>query len=401
MKPTLLSTTRPEIHRQRCLNFRQGVVSCRVCVRICPHHAIEFIGPAIRIDASLCDDCGLCSIDCPTETFEQADFSPMTLLQRVQDQKQLTLYCRMAQVPADNPDAITIPCIGLLEVQLLIALNCTGIEEIYLHGLHQCKHCPTRVGRRRLSTTLLETKPPLKKHFPTIHSDHTTVQFQSIQQFQPTPQVATQRRVFLQKMVYSSSQLAAFAMLQVLPFNNPNFNLKPNPNDGVVLSKQDYMKKHLPQQHKLAVVNLRSMRGLNEQQPAEIPWFTQIQAAGNCNVCGSCALICPSGAITINHREQHWLVRFQAAGCIGCNLCVSLCPEHALQAANGAWEKILAEDSTVSLFECEEQQCQHCDKTFVNTNKQSALCPVCQNNQTIENDLFGNTEFFRITKPGR
>ncbi len=47
--------------------------------------------------------------------------------------------------------------------------------------------------------------------------------------------------------------------------------------------------------------------------------------AGKCDLCGSCAEVCPSHAITI---DSNW--RYDSIACAGCGKCVSACPTGAL-----------------------------------------------------------------------
>ncbi len=398
-----ITTSRPVIYRERCLNLRQGTLSCQVCIKNCPHQAIEMHGLDVSIDTAQCHNCGLCCMDCPTETFEQADFSPMSLLEQAQSHLPVTLFCHMVSRSADKPGIIRIPCLGLLDTRLLIALSSSGVTEITLEGLQQCPDCPTRVGQQRLLHTLVQTKPAIKRHFPDIYSDHAEVQLH-VTTAQPQQPVATQitnRRTFLENVLRTSGQLAAFTALQALPLSIRELEKKQGETDDAVLSKQDYARKHLPQRQQLALFTLRSMWDHTKRGVDDLPWFTRILATGNCSACGSCALICPSGAITLDHQEPFRLVNFQTARCIDCNLCVALCPEKALAQTDAVDQSTVAENRVVTLFECEEASCLRCGKPFICSSELTGFCSACSHDRNIENDLFGNAEFLRITRPGR
>ncbi|MBF8278496.1 MAG: NapF, partial [Candidatus Brocadiaceae bacterium] len=47
-----------------------------------------------------------------------------------------------------------------------------------------------------------------------------------------------------------------------------------------------------------------------------------------CTQCGACVTLCPSGAITVDHKNMR--VGFNSDHCIACGVCVSGCPSRAM-----------------------------------------------------------------------
>ena len=66
----------PIYHPARCAAGPGGLTGCRLCVEVCPFHAIAPIpsshGTAMHIDAGLCQRCGACTGTCPTSALERA-----------------------------------------------------------------------------------------------------------------------------------------------------------------------------------------------------------------------------------------------------------------------------------------------------------------------------------------
>ena len=61
----LLSRFDPlEFYPGQCSRERDRLSACQECVRICPRWAITF-SPALQVDLTLCDGCGLCADVCP------------------------------------------------------------------------------------------------------------------------------------------------------------------------------------------------------------------------------------------------------------------------------------------------------------------------------------------------
>lgn len=69
-----------------------------------------------------------------------------------------------------------------------------------------------------------------------------------------------------------------------------------------------------------------------------------------CTLCGTCAAICPAGAIT-----HHDTVAIDANTCILCHACVKNCPEHAM-AFNAPLIKTLAEKLMIACGERKEPE---------------------------------------------
>lgn len=53
--------------------------------------------------------------------------------------------------------------------------------------------------------------------------------------------------------------------------------------------------------------------------------------AGACRGAGDCALVCPTRAITVEHRPDGWTWQLDRAACVACGLCVEACPYQALE----------------------------------------------------------------------
>jgi ferredoxin len=81
-----------------------------------------------------------------------------------------------------------------------------------------------------------------------------------------------------------------------------------------------------------------------------------------CTGCGTCATVCPTGALRYEGGDGSIAVTFDASLCSACRQCVSLCPE----AANGAIDLTHATDlrsiaqGRCVLFRGDEARCERC-----------------------------------------
>jgi ferredoxin len=50
---------------------------------------------------------------------------------------------------------------------------------------------------------------------------------------------------------------------------------------------------------------------------------------GRCTHCGACVVICPTGALSLDHKTK--MVNFDDRQCTACELCVLACPPRAME----------------------------------------------------------------------
>lgn len=81
--------------------------------------------------------------------------------------------------------------------------------------------------------------------------------------------------------------------------------------------------------------------------------------ADRCTLCGTCATVCPAGALTITHGVDASTLVHDPAMCLGCPLCVRACPEDALTVRR-ALEVTRLRQGPIELIRAEAQHCGAC-----------------------------------------
>ncbi len=317
------------------------------------------------------------------------------------DKKTIKLHCKFMKNHDLKQESTRIPCHGLLDHRLLAALHASGVEHIHLYGINQCKACPSRVGNDRLSRTLSQMSPEMQKHSPCIHTnyDDADLSLAATTANTPSPERPTNRRSFLNKVADISVQTAVFSAMNALPFTHSDCNEKTDISSA--LKADQYRKKHIPQTHQLALFSLDSDHLAVNNSANILSWFHEIRPQGICDVCGICALHCPTGALLIEDSEQSLDVQHKPAACIGCGLCVSLCPMQSLRLDGVDDNAVITENQVFTLFHCSQKRCAACGGIFAVSGLGDTVCPSCSNEKHIEDDIFGERGEFRTHKPGR
>jgi ferredoxin len=88
----------------------------------------------------------------------------------------------------------------------------------------------------------------------------------------------------------------------------------------------------------------------------------EVHAAG-CTLCGACAFVCPTQAITRDERRN--VVEFTHARCVACGMCEPACPERVITLHRELFldraalePQVLAQDAMIA--------CRRCGKEYIN-----------------------------------
>jgi len=373
------------VHVSRCLNGRGAIEFCRRCLDGCPRNAIDITDVGIHFDASRCTECALCVRDCPTGVFSHNEFIPVDLIASARGKKQLGLYCQAAEPSRKSADDLIVPCHGLLDDRLLVALRSIGVEQLNLHALDKCNDCPSREGAQRLAQTLESTPTALKAHFPSLHavSESGDVFPLISAENKTTTKPPMARRNFLE----ASVNVVAYAALNALPVKL--LQAQTPENDLIVSGQNECAIKHVPQFHRLACLNLQAGEIAASDSGDSQTWFHQVRDHGVCDACGICSLSCPTGALFIEDAQQTRRLNHQPSNCIGCGLCISLCPQQSLQIFAVDDDASILDGGSHTLFECEKLTCRSCGNSFTRLDGDSHLCRACEKEKAIRSQWIG------------
>jgi len=338
---------------ERCLNNRSADEFCRLCVDACPERAIELVEEGIRFDAERCHECALCVIECPTDAFTHAGYAATRLVAAAAGREELDIHCQFSRSERD-PDALLIPCHGILEGHQFVGLHAAGVRRIRLHGLEGCEACPSRVGERRLDVAMAKRTdgPEIVK----ITNGKTGGG-------EAVAGAEVDRRGFMGRM----GKGMAYAAMHTLPGA-----LQADSERHFSPGQHGLLAKHLPGRQRLAL-------DLLAQGRAEVAWFYQLQADDGCDLCNICSFACPTGSLAIDESDGKRRLMHRPAACVGCGLCLSLCPHRALR-FSAVDQGLLRQGGSVTLREQEQQRCVSCGAGFAGGGE---LCPRCAQEQAI------------------
>lgn len=300
-----------EIISGRCLRSRFQESSCDRCIRECPTQAIRCTPGTVAIDPKLCAGCLACAAVCPSAALAGND-SRFTAAPAIAAKKTVTLCCAKA---VRNGEEIILPCLGALSEGQLLALAVRSAAGVSLR-LSRCGNCrasfvPDLLDRR---LRILENKPGCKRFASLVR----LIRREEEEDGPGQAAKAEDRRAFF-RAFWQLSRHTATETITTLQ-NKPNLQGKT-------------AHKHQPLH--LDLLRQTMAGATDEAALAILQLFFTLTVRPNCNFCGACAGMCPTGAIKNRRTEEGKQLHFAWSRCSGCGLCVEFCRKKALTLVPG------------------------------------------------------------------
>jgi len=267
-----------------------GATRCGLCVSACPQQAIVANG-TVGIDPNACDACGRCVPVCPVGAIHltgAASAQVAAQLAVLLPETEVLVYrCRHATISSDDLPAgwATIELASLAPVTTgwILQALAGGARAVRLAPCtRSC--CSESAGR-----------------------------------------VAFSRRVLAQHEAGDPSRRVA--LLSTAADDTAGLDPVPAAAGAVVLEEPRATVEALD---RLAPA-LETAVVEHEAAPLGL---LQLDADG-CTLCGSCALVCPTAALTLDASEAEVALSHDPRLCTGCSLCVAACPEHVISMRRG------------------------------------------------------------------
>ncbi|GIW72756.1 MAG: hypothetical protein KatS3mg102_2298 [Planctomycetota bacterium] len=285
-----------------CAGFAGGRDGCSACHETCPHGALSRTADAITIDGDACQRCGACVSACPTGALQRRflpDADIFATLERALPPEgtkpsALVLRCRheaggpLEGLASGGGRAVSIgaPSIHLFSEAHLLGAVGMGFRAVLLEPCERCRgergvDHPQRVAdlaNRLLAAWGLDEE---------------------------------RCRVGRSAEPETADWLAGVAALEARPWTPPQS----------ILSRREVIADLAA--HFEAVAGARGGVAAKRTDPYGEPAVDDQR----CTLCGTCARVCPTGALNLSVEEG---LSLRAVDCVACGLCEALCGEEAV-----------------------------------------------------------------------
>lgn len=301
-----------EIISRRCLRTRFQGSACDRCARECPVEAIRFEAGTIILDPKRCVGCLACTAVCPAEALIGCDSRLAAAPAKVAAGRAVSLCCEKA---IRTGDEIVLPCLGALSEEHLMAFAARSQVGLHLF-LTACSDCRASAVPRLLAHRLqalnrkagdngLAAIIRLITHKDEAEAGH--------------PTGASSRRSFFRAFWDISVHTATETMTTLQAESNPREKPAHKHQLGRLTLLRQALAESGEETARLAILSL----------------FYSLAAGNDCNFCGACAGMCPTGALKNTREETRKQLQFDWARCSGCGLCLQFCRKKALTLSAG------------------------------------------------------------------
>ncbi len=355
-----------------CKRERFRKSNCRRCLDFCPEDAITLNpGPII---GGACSECGLCQAACPTEVFQNDLLSEEYLLDRARslvgtdaldgEKRRLSIRCYRAQAPDER--SLSVPCLGAISENIVVGAALIGHEEVSLiRGF--CSECRWGQGERLLQSSLQTAAALLEG----LGLDEFSVSVR-VEEIESKKEATLERRELLSGLAAHAKAYAASALYGK---ERALRNLLRRDEDGRgrvrVSPKRQVLNEVLRQRGRNRDSTLRSDPGT--------PWGRMRIDEKQCSGCGTCCVVCPTGAMTTKRQDRYQILNFRIHLCTNCGLCKEACPERVIELEDECMVADLCEDRTRAAARVELTWCRICGETIPAV--QGDVCTTCKKRQ--------------------
>jgi ferredoxin len=351
------------------VRFRQS--ECRRCVDVCPEHAITLdSGPTIN---ECCSQCGLCVNVCPTEVFQETSPKDAHLLERIKalldrvpasttNKTRFFIHCQEAEQPHEHSCRVT--CLGNLNENVMLGANLMGLDEMVL-AKGSCAQCHLAQGQALLLNAM--------EAFSALQHNMDLRAFTLHLVEKPKDKACEERLSRRRLFSRISENVREKAGVDPLPASNVTSSA-PDPSVENRHDKRASVKRAVLRD---LLCELPSSRVSSPQH--SLPWGIMKVDEENCIGCGICVAVCPTGALVKEYAENQLVRYYNSALCSSCALCEEACPQKVIRFEETTHIGDFVEDNTRVVARVDLNACMICGEII--PVKEGKICTTCQKRQ--------------------
>jgi ferredoxin len=342
---------------EHCLRYHDKAQTCQACSDICPTGALK-PGTPPAFDASACQLCLACLPVCPAGALTADDEAPaLAHCAQALGVRRLELICQL------NPElvrgvhgveaAIRVRgCLAGLGSAALLLLAANGVEQIVVRD-DACDGCPWQRAGAEVKAQVSEARAMLALWDEEMRL---CLSGGADESWEPRPVYAADSPPVSRRDLFRRPRSAATA-------------------EGPVTGGSHPFRERLRLIH--ALQKLGAPRPERATAPLPLPGFATLTVAEGCTACGTCARVCPTGALSLAIDDEAYSLTFAPQACIGCGMCAHVCAPAVLAVdSQPSFAEVFDGPAVWPLQQGAVARCQRCRAPYPAASG-SAFCSIC------------------------
>ena len=359
---------RVELKPERCLTSLDRFSECTACVNACPTQALQAAKPPV-LDIGQCVGCLACLPACPVDAFEAHDAvaSLLSCAARVAP-RPVDLLCEVHPDPKAAKDGSDLGmllrgCLAGLGAGAYLGLAALGIERVQVR-MDACASCSLGDLQGEIAAQVNTAgeflaawgRPDMLEE---VHSLPLEDRHNRPVWWAENPPISRRdllRMTFMQGQSGEGRELAA---------EEPLSGKQPPRDRRRFLRAADSLQSNQPGRSATALPMAAS--------------FGSLRIANNCDACGACARVCPTGAVRYETQDDaRYRLLFNSQACMACGLCQAACAPEAINIERHlTLGEVFGEPTWKVLSQDELVRCSRCGVLFP-ARQASKVCTLCQ-----------------------
>ena len=362
-----------KIEQNRCFNQWHQGVECSHCIEHCPADAIFFYQNKIFLNKELCNGCGLCLSDCPTQVFSSAQWDEASIAGNVEEEgwKITEFFCENHTTPykqhkSKDRGGVQLPaCLSIVSKVAWYEIGL--VTDIELH-LEECEKCPMAKTLPRLQYNVTTAAEWLEdcgynSKISTINQSVKGLANRKLEAIEMGLKVTSRRDLFLSLMGKGGQIMESI-------------NEEANPSS--TKWEQKIPERCLPEWQK----RLAKTYPQNQNNQSSTAYWPTIKINDQCVNCELCTKFCPSGTLQ-SATDNSICSRYFISGlCLDCRICQLFCPREAIRRER---EMIQYPFDTLNIYSANITECQHCESLTQESSRN--LCYWCEEEYSMDDQL--------------
>ncbi|UCM99717.1 4Fe-4S binding protein [Sulfurimonas sp. SWIR-19] len=355
----------------KCVHTSNKFAICDKCVTACPVQTIHLENSTISFTPSECVGCGGCDAVCPTAAYTLDDFNPMNYIFQFLEDEKSVLTCK-----DEN-----FPCIASLSIEELLSLALISAEKITL-DVGPCGEC--EIAKTNLA--VINNRAEEVNFLLEAMQQEKSLSVAALN-FERKKESDTLSR---RKLLSKEGVKTAISIKQQLEneVDASDTNVKRH-----TVTAKDIMKikeKTIPDRRSLLLMAMKRAKVPEMYHTISVEDISFVSQKDldeiTCTNCQMCYRICPTGALSSDHRGSK--IDFNPLACVQCHSCHDVCEPNALTLRKTFSLSTFFEPKIETLVRFDIKRCDECGNFFAYQGGEK-ICNRCRIEEEEAKELWG------------